>query len=407
MKYFFLQTKRVWKAFPSILFTTLILAGILCILAYLQTTSSSQDQERQKITLGLVGDTADSSVGIGVALMQEMDSSRFTCTLVEMSESQAEKALAREEIQGYLVIPENFIESVMYGENKKVTFVTGTAQHNIGTLLARELADAVSTLLTETQSGIYAFQHFLSEQGVTEDTDDMIYEMNLRYFSYILPRTDLYQIDTPDSGNFISVQGYFFCGAMLLFFLFLGITGCHLFIRGDLSLNRLLAVQGQKTVSQILSEYAAYCILLLLNYLVIIVVLTGLMSGTRFSLPELSGAPITAVWKIFLPFALLIPVTGAITFFLCQITRHLVSGVLLTFCCVLCLGYLSGCFYPLSFFPEGIQRTAQILPTGILMEYLQRVLTGEHVGYLPLLLFGWILLFLVLSCLIRKRRLSS
>ena len=93
MKYLSMQIKRVCRAFPAILLTALILAGALGLLAYLQTVSASESEENQKITLALVGDTDDSYLGLGIDLLRAMDSSRFTCTLIEMSEEDAVDAL--------------------------------------------------------------------------------------------------------------------------------------------------------------------------------------------------------------------------------------------------------------------------------------------------------------------------
>ena len=292
MKYFFLQTKRVCRAFPAILITTLILTGALALLCYLQTASDSESEEHQKISLGLVGDAEDPYLGFGVSLLQEMDSSRFTCTLTEMSEEEAQRALEKQQIHGYLIIPDDFLESVMSGENSKVTFVTGISQNGIGTLLARELADAVSTLLTETQSGIYAFQRFSEQHGAVENLTSDIYDINMRYFQYVLPRAELYDIDTPDSSPVISMQGYYFCALLLLFFLFLGTSGCHLFIRSDLSLNRILAVHGLGPVRQVLAEYSSCCILLLLSYLVIGAFLRFCSGTVRDGRSRICAAPV-------------------------------------------------------------------------------------------------------------------
>ncbi len=406
MRYFLLHIKRMWKAFPAILATTLILAGALGILSWVQTMSASGDEQRQKITLALVGDSEDPTIGIGVSLMQEMDSSRFTCTLVDMEEDEARQALERQEIQGYLLIPEDFIQSVMYGDNDKVTFVTGTSQYTIGTLLARELADAVSTLLTETQSGIYAFQRFSKQEGATKNLDDRIYDINVRYFNYILPRAELFDIDTPDSTAAISYQGYYFCSVFLLFFLFLGIPGCHLFVQSDYSLCRLLHVRGQGALWQTLSEYGACCFLLLLSYITAAVSLGVASAALDLTLPEFSNFGAFDYTGLFFSFGLVIPLAAGILYLLSQVVKSLISGVILIFSCVLCLGYISGCFYPLSFFPEGVQKAAVFLPTGALMEYLQDVVTGESAWIPGLITFAWILALFAAAWGIRSYRLS-
>ena len=405
MKYLSIQIKRVWRVFPVILRTTLIMAGALGLFAYLQIVSDSGREEDQKITLALVGDTEDAYLGLGIDLLRAMDSSRFTCTLIEMTEEEAERALERQEINGCLIIPDDFIESVVYGENKKVTFVTGTAQSDIGVLLSRELADCVSILLTETQSGIYAFQRFARQQEPDRNLRQEIYDINMRYFQYVLPRAELYDIDTADSTPVISMQGYYVCAALLLFSLFLGMAGGKLFIRGDLSLNRMLAVRGTGAAQQVLSEYVSCCFLLLLNYLAAAAIFALFFREAGRMIPELENISMARGVRLVSGLALLIPVAGALLYFLSQCVRSLISGTILALLCAIGLGYISGCFYPISFFPEGIQRLAAILPTGILMEYMQRALLGEPGGRLILISCVWTFLLVFFSYLIRRYRL--
>ena len=406
MRYFLLQIKKVCKALPFLLITTLALTAILGLLALAQTKGVQADEGRQKIRLGIVGDSEDAFVQSGISLLQEMDSSRFTCTIEEMTESEARQALENQKINGYLIIPEDFVRSVMSGENEKVTFVTGTAQYGLGTMLARELADAVSTLLTETQSGIYAFIRFARQEGATAPLDEQILQMNFRYFDVVLPRADIYNVDTPDSTSFLSVQGYYFCSVLLLFFLFFGTASCYLFIRREDSLGRMLAVQGRGALSQALAEYGACCVLTGLSYLALAVILLAVSAGTGITLPELEGKGPAGYITVLLAMALLIPVVSALQYFLTQLVHSLAGGVLLSFCCVAGMGYLSGCFYPLSFFPPSIQKISAWTPTGLLMEYLQRILTGDGAGMIPVLLMLWILLFAGASAGVKKFRLA-
>ena len=42
------------------------------------------------------------------------------------------------------------------------------------------------------------------------------------------------------------------------------------------------------------------------------------------------------------------------------------------------LGYLSGCFYPLSFFPKSVETIASILPTKVALDYLNKSLLSQQ-----------------------------
>ena len=100
----------------------------------------------------------------------------------------------------------------------------------------------------------------------------------------------------------------------------------------------------------------------------------------------------------------MIPVLAAMHFFLYQLTGNLIGGVLLGFCVYMGLGYLSGCFYPLSFFPETVREVSNVLPPGLIMEYIQDLLTGSGVGSRILGLAAWTLVLLAGAWGIRSLR---
>ena len=95
---------------------------------------------------------------------------------------------------------------------------------------------------------------------------------------------------------------------------------------------------------------------------------------------------------------------GAMQFFMYELTSGFVSGVLLQFLSAIVLGYLSGCLYPIGFFPHNIQRLANVLPTGIALQYLNHIMLGETfiAERIELLLYS--IVFLVLAILVRRRR---
>ena len=75
-----------------------------------------------------------------------------------MDEASAKRALENQEISGYLLIPDQFVQSVMSGENKKITVVVGYGRYDVATLLVEELAKIVSSMITESQAGITPIQ---------------------------------------------------------------------------------------------------------------------------------------------------------------------------------------------------------------------------------------------------------
>lgn len=406
MGYFYAQLKRGMRWLPAMLLVTALLAGILGVFLISKLSGQNDGTSRGNLILGITGDTSDDYFQMGMRIVEEMDNTRDTVTFEFMDETTARAALERQDIHGYLVIPDDFITSVMRGENKKAILVTGTAQENIGMLLVREIADTVSVLLTESQTGIYAYSDYVRENLGEGPSEEQIIKLNLRYFDLILPRDEIYELDTPDSMTVLSKQGYYVCAVFVLFVLFLGIAGCPLLIRGDDSLSRMLLIRGRGPLYQCLSEYGAWCVTMLAVYgmLSLVLIVPARLAGE--AVPELSGMSLMQYLGMAVSFVWLVPVICAMEYFLCQAAKSLLSGLLLCFCCAAALGYLTGCFYPLSFWPEAVQKAVAILPTGLLMDYMGRILTGEQAALLVPGLLLWLMAFLVFAWGLRKWELS-
>ena len=401
MGYFFAQLKRCLRLGPMLILSVVCLGGLSGALLFAKLQDYAGQQ--QKLTVAVAGETSDDYFQMGLKIFSETDNSRNTVQFVEMDEDEAIRALERQQVSAVLVIPKDFIASVMRGENDKATLITGTSQANLGMKLVSEIADTVSVLLTESQTGIYTFSEFSLENGDQTYTNDEIMQLNLRYFDLILPRDELYAVDTPDSAPSVSLAGYYVCAVCIVFFLFMGMAGAPLFIQEDRSLSRVMAARGRGALYQCLSEYGAWCVFLLLVYTILFVAAAVIFSTAGCPVPELNGialARIAGLWAGLAPVAI---VAGALEYMLCRLSKRLVPGVLLCFGCAAVLGYLTGCFYPLSFMPEQIQSVVSVLPTGLLLTYMERFLLGEPVLGLLFGLAVWTALLLAAAWLAGKR----
>ena len=402
MNYFRAQLKRAARSFVPVFVTMLALAAVLGTVCVWQMRSRLGEESRQKLVLGLVGDASDSFFRLGMEVIESMDASRYSLEFVQLKESEARRALEDRRISGYLRIPEDFVESVWNGENEKVTVVVGSSRYSVTTLLVEELARVVSSMITESQTGIYAYTDWARENGA-KDPDESVLRLNLKYFDVILPRDGIYQVDTPDSRPSLSLQGYYFSAVFLLFFLFMGLTGASFMIRRDRSLYKLLSARGRGAASQVVSEWGAWCILMA-GFFVLVSAAAGAAQGALSAVPELEGLSPAGLIRLFAVMALMLPMLGSLHCFLYQITESLVGAVLLEFCVYLGLSYLAGCFYPLTFFPESIQRASAFLPAGTVMAYVQALLRGEGAAAPALGLLAWTAVFLCGAFVIRRAR---
>jgi len=99
-----------------------------------------------------------------------------------------------------------------------------------------------------------------------------------------------------------------------------------------------------------------------------------------------------------------IAVISAMQFLLYETATGAVNAILLQFFSAIGLGYVSGCLYPINFFPEKIRRLGAVLPTGTCRTYLEKSLISLDKGDELLLLTAWGIFFLGISVAVRRKK---
>ena len=400
--YFSLELKRALKYLPFVLALSLILCVCLGTALGTAVKLDSASEDKQKITLGIVGDTEGSFLGFGISALQTLDSSRFVVEMQEMTEEDAKKKLENGDISAYAVIPEGFVEDAVRGDIKQIRYVTTDSAVGVTTVFMDEMLDAISTMLVESQKGVYGLQKAMREAGLPSANDvDMLAS---EYFSLILSRSYIAENEEMGIGNELSFGGYMFSGILVFFVLLCGIPFCAVYIKRDVSLSRLMRASGRGACAQVLSEYASYFIVMLVNFYVVICALSLFAGDALGFIPELMGAD--AVWaqKFVLSFIPALLVITALQFVIYEFSTGLVGGVLAQFLGALALAYVCGCLYPIDFFPDAIQALSAFLPVGAAREYVGSLIgSGADASALARIFITFVLL-VALAVLKRRAR---
>ena len=227
------------------------------------------------------------------------------------------------------------------------------------------------------------------------------------YVSMILSRSSALDCQVIGISDKLSFGGYMFSGLSVLLLLICGITCCPLFAGRDMALPRLLSANRISPLSQILSEYGAYLCLTILNMLPIVALLMLFSGGAAALIPELDGISTPDAVLIFVKFIPAVLAVTALQFLLYELTDSVVSGVLLQFVCAIGLSYISGCFYPISFFPKSIQVLSSVMPSGIARGYLSALISGAECGGELAALMAYTVILLGFAALTRHRRIKN
>ena len=350
-----------------------------------------------KFKIGLVGTAEHNFLQMGMAALQSFDSSRFAMEVQDMTEPEAETALAQGTIAAYVVIPSGFMEEALAGNIIPLKFVSTTGAAGLVSIFKDEVTAVVSDIVLCSQRGTFGMAELLREYELTYKLGKKMDDLALKYVDYLLVRGKTYQVQELGIADRLGLEEYLLCGVCVLFLLLVCLPFAPLMIRRDQALSKMLCARGHGAVKQALCDFAGY----FLTMLMMLILLVALIALVYPQLTELLS-PWTLLWRGLS----IVAMTATFSFLLYTLARDLIGGVLLQFFMTLSICFVSGCMYPPYFFPVQVQKLGAWLPTGLARIQLSTCLTGEA-GSQGLWLLGYSGLFLTLAILIRIRRLKE
>ena len=373
-KYYQLQCKRLLRYLPGVLLATLILLGGLFMAYRMLVNKSDSDAKNQKVSIALCGETDHPFLQMGITAMTSFDSSQMALDVVEMEEADAARELAAGRIAAYAVIPPGFIEAAFAGDILQIDFYSTNGATGLVSIVKEELSRVISNLLLESQKGVYAVWDGLIDNDLRGKASGQMDQMAITYVDYILVRDRLYTVEELGIGDALGMDGYILCGLGVLFLLLLCLPFAAQMIPGDPALGRLLCSKRKPAWKQAIFDFLAYGTTLLCLCIIVVLLAFIVMPG---------------VLTVFMVFRML-PVllfAAAFSFMIYSLSRDIIGGVMLQFFVSLILSFVSGCLYPVYFFPVRVQQLAQWLPTGLARTQLAGCITGSTPTWtLPLLL---------------------
>lgn len=390
-QYFISEGKRALRLLPGLLLIAALL--FICLSAvFTSVASSSQQENTTKFRIGLVGTVGDSYLEMGIAAMQMMDSTRLSMELVTMEEAEAADALASGDITAYVVVPENFVSTALSGTMLPLSFVSNTDAANFTTFIKEEITGMISDIILSSQKGSYGISNALKDAGYGHIAGKEAGNASIEYVKFILNRGKVYNATSLGIASDLSLQDYLLCGLSVLVFLLCSLPFAPYIIKRDYSLSQLLWAKGHSPARQILCQWGVFFLCMLIPGDIMLLVLQG------------DGA--IAFGTILSAFAVFFALT-ALSFFLFTLARDYMAGVLLHFFGTLTLCFISGCMYPVYFFPVALQKISAYLPTGLARAQLSGCITGVTDLFATLLLILYGIVFLLLTVLLTRKRLKG
>ena len=400
-KYFYLQLKRVFKLLPALIIASLLLCIGLGAFLFGMVENDKNDLKNQKFKIHVVGSMDGGYLNMGVKAIETLDSTRFAVEINQTDEKTAKAALETGEISAYIVIPEGFAEAASHGDIMKIKYYTTESAVGVVSIFKDEITKTISDILVNSEKGVYGMADALRKNTSVENVGEYMNKLSFEYVSLILKRSEIYTVDTLGVSDGLSTAGYFFCGIATLFVLLLGIVAAGVFIRKDNSLCRVISAKGGGAFSQVLSEYFAYFLLIYIFGAAVLTAVLLALTKTGF-IPDIGWITASDIPMILIKLIPAFLVITSLQFLLFEVSGVLVSGVLLQFGVAISLGYISGCFYPIYFFPESVQKLSEVLPSGLARTHISNIVCNENQLQVLLYLAIYFLVFMFVTVLVRR-----
>ena len=405
IQYFRLQCRRTLRQLPAALLVTVLLLASAALLGSALLEKNRSDTPVTRIPVGLVGDFENEYLSFGLFAVENLDPSRFSVEFqVLESERAARAALMRGDISAYLVIPDTFVESISAGKLEPLRYVSTGGAASLGSALTDELVAAVSEMVTATEDAIYGAQDFVADRMPRMKPWKAGEALGRQFTDLVLERSAMFDTEIIPTPAGMDLAQSLLCGVLVLFLLLWGITATGVFARREPELSGMLYARGMGAARQVSAELGAYLALLLLTLALV----------AACALPVLKSAPLASLglqidatalagllWRLLVAAVMI----GTLQFLLYEIASGVIQSVLLQFLTAMALGYVSGCLYPLRFFPEAMQAAAQWLPAGCAISFLGAGLTHRGAPGAAIAIAAYTALFFAAAVALRHRRL--
>ena len=373
-KYLKTQFKRGFCILPSIFFSFalfLICLGIPYL--FLLSRFNPNLSGNQKIRIAIIGDKSNPYFDFIMKNLPSLDYSKNYVDILSMDEKTAEKQLNAGKIMCYAVIPDTFLDSVMYGYNDtQITIVTGSGQKDFIDQIIQELSEIISIYINHAQSAAFSVEKIIIEQNRMEEYDKLMTDINFSYVDYVLSRSDFAIIEKKSNSKEISFSLYYACSLVIILLMHISIITCSFFTKRNSSSRLFFKSKGLSVGLQMLCEYSVYffiftiCSILILFFLYLLCRF-GIIKD--FPIYEKTNPELGMILLFFKLIPLFIMIS-LIQFVSYEFISDLSNGILFQFLLILFLCFFGGAFYPLSFFSKPIEIMGKLTPAGNCLSYL-------------------------------------
>lgn len=379
--YLRLELKRHFKLLPYLIIGAVALSIVIGSVAFCVGQLMYYRKGNGVKTLAFASEDDSYTVQL---VMSSLASAESLSSLYHVEKTTAKQAidmaLSNKALLG-VVIPRNFMHSIMVGDNYPIR-VYFSANTSIVTVIATELCIATQNTLKAAQAGAYTEYDFYSSQNEYEAEKTANTELNAEFLTRALLRDNIYNKEKLYATGSFDTDVYYISSGVVLVMLLLG---CVFIIRANT--NNTISLKLNQNGINIFMQYMVnmLCIFLMLFviYASAIIIFSVINAFVKFN-SSLSFI------KAIANGILLCLCSSSIIAFLCGTTQNKLNSMLLLFIVTLSSAFISGAFLPSIFLPKTFSSLAKFMPTTYLMNCTGISFNGGlATGYiLPIMFFS-------------------
>lgn len=403
LQYIYLEMKKMLLSLPGICIGSLLMLTLITGFLFVCHASSETTQKREPVTIGVVANEDEPFVDWIITTVSSIEKTKDTFCFKRLSENEANTKLKKGNISIILIIPQNYIRSIVNGTNKHITIRFAKGQTTIVSFLLRQLSEAASSFILNSEAGIYSMQEYYRIHHLSNAKKDEL-TLNLQYISEIAKLERGVQIEEVHTNSTYPLTSVYTISAIVLFLFLWGLTCSKMLTSQTRAFQNQLWLNGVKIHMQIFARSIAFFVTCLINFIIITSLASIVMLITKVRLNDTVLVDVGGLWEFALLLLPLLLLSSTFIQLVYEITQDFMGGLLFLFFSVMIMGLFSGCFYPLNFLPETIQHIAKILPVYHGCQYALSILHKSFDATALLLILLDSICFLAITILTRYIR---
>ncbi|WP_042146277.1 ABC transporter permease [Paucisalibacillus sp. EB02] len=165
----FLQLRRKWRSLPLLLLFPFLFIGLVSFIFVNYITSLDE----KPLHIGLVDLDQSTETEMVLKLLAESSQLGDFLHMEQVSEDEAKKKIAQDELIAYILFPESFTKKLYNGESVIVS-VIGHPNRQMESYFIKELVDSATRHISSSQANILTINYFAKQLDMDSETRNQI-----------------------------------------------------------------------------------------------------------------------------------------------------------------------------------------------------------------------------------------